>query len=286
MDRYDRGYGRGRNLGSWHGVGRYGAEYGSGYGGDYAGGGRERLIRRMERVRGGSYDRGLFGGQAAAYDRGVYGGAYPTFGGTPRSSQQGMYYGGPSSARRGGGPERGRMESFGYDTGDYGSGYAGGAGGRGGSMYHGGGRGAYDRAGGFGGGYDAFAREPFLPESVYQRHPELARPPLRPGVGWPSHAPAPMEELHRSDGEIEAEVRANLYQDSWVDADRIEVEVQDAVVTLRGEVDDFLEARYAWDDAWETPGVHGVINQITVRTDHRAPTPHHDLFPQTEAGEE
>jgi osmotically-inducible protein OsmY len=40
----------------------------------------------------------------------------------------------------------------------------------------------------------------------------------------------------------------------------------DGVVTLSGEVDDFLEARYAWDDAWEAEGVRGVINNLTVRT--------------------
>ena len=39
------------------------------------------------------------------------------------------------------------------------------------------------------------------------------------------------------------------------------------MVTLKGEVDDYLEARYAWDDAWEAAGVRGVLNQLTVRTD-------------------
>jgi hypothetical protein len=283
MNRYDRGYGRGRSEGGWSGAGRYGSDYGD----DYAGTGRERLMRRMQRMRsGGGYDRGVFGGQGAAYDRGVYGSTYPTFGGTPRGSQQGMYYGGQQ--QRGWGSERGFRGGFSYDTGDYGSGYArqggrwGGAQmGRGGMM---GGRGAYDRMRGYGGGYDQFAREPFIPEIAYQRHPELSRQPLYPGIGWPSHEPVPVNEPQRSDNEIEEEVRANLYQDDWVDADRIDVEVQDAVVTLRGEVDDFLEARYAWDDAWEATGVHGVINQITVRTD-REPTPHHDLFPQSEMPE-
>jgi osmotically-inducible protein OsmY len=53
------------------------------------------------------------------------------------------------------------------------------------------------------------------------------------------------------------------------------------VVTLTGEVDDFLKARYAWDDAWEAEGVRGVVNNLTVRADlPQAPT-HGDVVPQS-----
>jgi hypothetical protein len=56
--------------------------------------------------------------------------------------------------------------------------------------------------------------------------------------------------------------------------------VEEGVVTLTGEVADFMEARYAWDDAWESPGVRGVVNNITVRTD--LPHPQHgDVVPQS-----
>jgi len=51
-------------------------------------------------------------------------------------------------------------------------------------------------------------------------------------------------------------------------------------VTLTGDVGDFMEARYAWDDAWESPGVRGVINNLTVRTDLPHPA-HQDVVPQS-----
>jgi len=69
------------------------------------------------------------------------------------------------------------------------------------------------------------------------------------------------------DDQILETVRKRLYDDVWLDVDRIDVEVEDGVVTLRGEVDDFMEARYAWDDAWEADGVRGVVNNLTVRAD-------------------
>lgn len=69
----------------------------------------------------------------------------------------------------------------------------------------------------------------------------------------------------RGDAEIRHLVKQNLQQDTWVYADNIGVSVQRGVVTLSGEVDDYLESRYAWDDAWEADGVEGVINEISVR---------------------
>ncbi|HEX9108270.1 MAG TPA: BON domain-containing protein [Longimicrobiales bacterium] len=83
---------------------------------------------------------------------------------------------------------------------------------------------------------------------------------------WPAED-AGRAEARMSDEDVLDSVRENLFQDTFIDPDRIEVEVERGVVTLRGEVDDFLEARYAWDDAWESPGVRGVINNLTVRTD-------------------
>jgi hypothetical protein len=70
-----------------------------------------------------------------------------------------------------------------------------------------------------------------------------------------------------SDDEIRDEVCENLFNDSWLDARRINVDVDEGIATLTGEVRDFMEARYAWDDAWEAEGVKGVINNLTVRTD-------------------
>ncbi len=82
---------------------------------------------------------------------------------------------------------------------------------------------------------------------------------------WPARASARPDRL--DDDDIREAVREHLFHDSFIAPERIDVEVDRGVVTLRGEVDDFLEARYAWDDAWESPGVRGVINHLTVRTD-------------------
>lgn len=121
------------------------------------------------------------------------------------------------------------------------------------------------------GGYDApHGGRPFMPEEAYRRHPDFDRPSRHATGRWPDRdhgfaAGAPMDDRY-----VEQSVRESLYGDTWIDPDRIEVEVDGGVVTLRGEVDDYMEARYAWDDAWESPGVRGVLNQITVRTDRPA----------------
>ena len=76
----------------------------------------------------------------------------------------------------------------------------------------------------------------------------------RPQTGW------------QSDEEVLRAVRQALLEDRWLDSSSIGIEVRDAVVLLRGEVNDYLEARYAWDDAWESDGVRGVVNQLEVRS--------------------
>ena len=178
----------------------------------------------------------------------------------------------------------GRWEGGGgYDRGVYGDAY------EAYSTGYGGGMGAPQRPawGGYGrqfqeemqGGY---ARGPFLPEHAYRQHPELDREPGPRGARWGYEMDDTGMDL--SDGEILDAVRRRLYQDVWLDLDRIDVEVEDGVVTLRGEVDDFLEVRYAWDDAWETQGVRGVVTQLTVRADEPRPDAHGDLVPQTSRG--
>lgn len=110
-------------------------------------------------------------------------------------------------------------------------------------------------------------------------HPRYGHtPPDRwPGIG---HA---LDERELDDRELREAVLENLFQDGWIDPERVDVVVENGVVTLTGEVDDFMEARYAWDDAWESPGVRGVINNLTVRTD----VPRDDIHvPQTAARRE
>lgn len=255
---------------------------------------------------GGQYGgRGYLGGGRLGYDgglrrgfeqdRGVYGGEYPQFGGVPGSRREGMSYGGQG----GGEPRRpdaqgawrprewgGQAGAMGrpemgpqWSAGGYDAGYSG-AFGRG-----------YDRGMGRGGmrpppyGGD-FAREPFMPEAAYLRHPEYETPSTYHQDRWEGPGEYVVDRGRPpSDDEIRDEVRQRLYQDTWLQADDIEVTVSGGVVTLRGDVHDFLEARYAWDDAWESEGVRGVINNLTVRPDEGQQ--HGDTFAQhTEGGHE
>jgi len=73
-----------------------------------------------------------------------------------------------------------------------------------------------------------------------------------------------LRRVRRSDEEIRRDVEETLFYDTWVDADRIEVEVKDGVVTLRGTLPSYEEVRYAVDDAWEVQGVRGVRSELRV----------------------
>lgn len=168
-----------------------------------------------------------------------------------------------------------------YDRGVYGEAYEAYAPGYGREYGRRGGRGGYGEPyqEEWQGGY---ARAPFVPEHAYGRHPEMNQPPAPRGDRWGYELDDTGMDL--SDGQILERVRRRLFEDVWLDVDRIDVEVEDGVVTLRGEVDDFLEVRYAWDDAWETEGVRGVITQLAVRADEPRAVPHGDLVPQTTSG--
>ena len=271
MARYDRNYERGFGAGRPRHLRGEAYDVGMGYGPNWPTGGW-----------GGSYGGwGRFSGTGTrrqwqeGADRGTYGGGYPEYGGYPGSGREGMYYGG----RAGGGTERPNVGRPWYPQ-RHGAGY----------------EGAYSR------GYDRgpiservqrvqrygedYAREPFMPETAYLRHPEYDRPPTYHQNRWeqPGEYQLPGERGEMSDEEIRQEVRQRLYLDSWLDSERVEVSVNEGVVTLRGEVNDFLEARYAWDDAWESDGVRGVVNNLTVRTDTGEEHPHGDVFSQDTGG--
>ena len=119
-----------------------------------------------------------------------------------------------------------------------------------------------------------------MPEEAYRRHPEY-RQERRPR-DWEAHQ-HDVGDDELSDDEIRETVYDRMHADAWLEPDRIEVQVEDGVVTLTGEVDDFLKARYAWDDAWEADGVRGVVNHLTVRADqpHDA---HGDMLSQSAPG--
>jgi hypothetical protein len=255
MERYDwdRGYGRDFPRA------RYGAEFNRSF--DDRWGNRARQ------------ERNRFGGSPQSrsnpYDRGIYGEEYPGYGGYPGGRMRGRDYGSGGFRPSGGydRPSPYREQGFG--------------GGQQGEMD----RWSRSRSGGYrqqsNNAYDSsHAREPFMPDYVYDRHPEYDRPQRHLHDRWPDD-PAGGQGGYEldDDEEIQQAVRQNLFQDNWVDAERIDVEVTDGVVTLTGEVDDFLEARYAWDDAWETNGVRGVVNHIHVRVD--GPAGEHDKMIQS-----
>ncbi len=68
-----------------------------------------------------------------------------------------------------------------------------------------------------------------------------------------------------NDHDVRRAVLQALSEDRWLDSSSIVVHVRDGVVLLDGEVNDYLEARYAWDDTWECHGVRGVLNRLEVR---------------------
>jgi osmotically-inducible protein OsmY len=68
-----------------------------------------------------------------------------------------------------------------------------------------------------------------------------------------------------SDHEIKSIVVDRLRTNEWTKPDDIRVDVKQHVVILGGEVSSWLAKRAAGDDAWDTPGVVDVSNQLTVR---------------------
>jgi len=133
------------------------------------------------------------------------------------------------------------------------------------------------RDGGFARGYGYGGGGAFIPDEAYRRHPELqrGRHEVDPWDGRGSgQGDRPM-----TDDEVARCVCEALERDSWLETDRIHVQVSEGVVTLTGEVHDYMEARYAWDDAWEADGVRGVISHLAV-VPAADEEPHGDPMPQ------
>lgn len=71
--------------------------------------------------------------------------------------------------------------------------------------------------------------------------------------------------IPRDDAEIEESVRTNLVNDVWVEWARIDVEVIDGVVFLRGTVRSAVEKQEAENDARWVAGVIDVVNHLVVK---------------------
>ena len=80
-----------------------------------------------------------------------------------------------------------------------------------------------------------------------------------------------LQQRRRPDDELKHDVEEALFYDTWVDAEAITVEVRDGVVSLRGELPDHDEVRYATDDAWDVEGVRGVRSELRVNSALRKP---------------
>jgi BON domain len=80
-----------------------------------------------------------------------------------------------------------------------------------------------------------------------------------------------LRERKRPDDELKQEVEEALFYDTWVDAEAVTVEVKDGIVTLRGDLCDYDEIRFATDDAWDVDGVRGVRSELRVDNLKRKP---------------
>jgi osmotically-inducible protein OsmY len=67
-----------------------------------------------------------------------------------------------------------------------------------------------------------------------------------------------------SDREMKSVLVDRLNENIYTQDARIKVEVDHRVVVLGGEVDSPIVKRVAGDDAWDTPGVVDVSNQLVV----------------------
>lgn len=115
-------------------------------------------------------------------------------------------------------------------------------------------------------GPDPYADLPDAPRGYYDGYdPRMEDEEIDAAVAHDMEITSlPWDDEEPDDGEVRTRVARSLREDGFIDADAIQVEVKDRVVTLRGEVKDYMEARYAWDDAWDAPGVRGVISKLKV----------------------
>jgi osmotically-inducible protein OsmY len=72
------------------------------------------------------------------------------------------------------------------------------------------------------------------------------------------------DEAVPSDREMKSALVHRLHENLYTQDARIKVDVDHRVIVLGGEVDSTTAKRVAGDDAWDTPGVVDVSNQLVV----------------------
>jgi osmotically-inducible protein OsmY len=70
--------------------------------------------------------------------------------------------------------------------------------------------------------------------------------------------------LAPTDGQIKSMVVDRLRENPYTEDDYIKVDVAQRVVVLGGSVSSWRAKRAAGDDAWDTPGVVDVSNQLEI----------------------
>jgi|GEM_PF-2247308 len=73
-----------------------------------------------------------------------------------------------------------------------------------------------------------------------------------------------LQRRERPDRWIQAEIEETLFFDTWVDANRITVEVRKGVATLIGTLQSRHEVDLALDDARRVPGVRQLRNHLEI----------------------
>ncbi|MDP4508376.1 BON domain-containing protein [Nonomuraea sp. NBC_00507] len=90
--------------------------------------------------------------------------------------------------------------------------------------------------------------------------PAWSYPPDRYYYGWRDQHPAVP-----TDREIKSQLVDRLRDNPHTKDADIRVDVKQRVVILGGDVSTWLAKRAAGDDAWDTPGVVDVSNQLVIR---------------------
>jgi osmotically-inducible protein OsmY len=77
----------------------------------------------------------------------------------------------------------------------------------------------------------------------------------------------------KSDDQLKSDILAKF---SGTDLSQIQVSVKNGVVTLTGSVKDYDQKRKAGAEAWRTPGIMEVLNDLQVTDPDTAGPPHRD----------